>query len=761
MRTLRSKPSMLKAHCAAILLTTLAMASTAHAADHTVQMLENPMRFKDRSIPVTVGDRVTWENPPNNETHTATARNSDGQVLFDTRDVDENEDQTIDFDDRLYRAAGGSGGEVTIRYRCKYHTSMQGEIKLSPVKLVSKKLRVRRSYGSLDPSEPGDRRILEGLERGIEVLRRRSAIDSTDPTGWLGQARLHADSCPHANWWFLPWHRMYVLHFERILQDAIGDPDFALPYWDWTDRPQATLPADFRDSTSSLWDRNRRVRVNDGSSYLDWSGYPGGDIFRYSINLSGFSNFGSYPTRSPRDTGRKGAFEAGPHDTVHSWVSGPRTPDMGNPPTAARDPIFWMHHANIDRIWARWLVEASHQNPSDRRWLEQSFTFVDPDGSSTQMTVADALDTSDPRLGYVYDDAIPTKSKPNGKEGGYGLELVASVNVERELDEELEETLKLPERLQEKEKDDEATEASIVVDGMTFTAGAPAAVEVQVSVDGEEESIGAFSFFDGPHHGEATGEHRPGGGQSLALPLSSDWVERALADPDADEITVTLRRRELDRREPGPRAVITVGRISLAFASEAMPTGDLGEPVPSEEARRLCRTLYGGEDNESRTEENVEEKGEYRSRQQRRGRKRGDGPTFFYAGAPRPDQSLRGDVNAVNFWASTFHLTGDAGLVREVVQGRSAPAVHLSAPMTYEGERTVGSDEFEVKGWVYRAILGDVDVLFFFANEEHKLNPSRYLVLWSTDGEQWTFHSWCVRGAADPVHQKEEAAHAK
>jgi tyrosinase len=36
--------------------------------------------------------------------------------------------------------------------------------------------------------------------------------------------------------------------------------------------------------------------------------------------------------------------------------------------TAARDPIFWLHHANIDRLWEAWLALEDHANPTGSRW---------------------------------------------------------------------------------------------------------------------------------------------------------------------------------------------------------------------------------------------------------------------------------------------------------------------------------------------------------------------------------------------------------
>ena len=43
--------------------------------------------------------------------------------------------------------------------------------------------------------------------------------------------------------------------------------------------------------------------------------------------------------------------EGNPHGHVHDMVGG----DMGEVPTAAADPIFWVHHCHIDRLWAAWI----------------------------------------------------------------------------------------------------------------------------------------------------------------------------------------------------------------------------------------------------------------------------------------------------------------------------------------------------------------------------------------------------------------------
>jgi tyrosinase len=72
------------------------------------------------------------------------------------------------------------------------------------------------------------------------------------------------------------------------------------------------------------------------------------------------------------------------------------------------DPIFWFHHANIDRLWKVWLrqdvgTSKQRKNPTDSTWLNQAFQFYDEVGALVTLTVKDVLDTVN-QLGYRYDD---------------------------------------------------------------------------------------------------------------------------------------------------------------------------------------------------------------------------------------------------------------------------------------------------------------------------------------------------------------------
>ena len=84
----------------------------------------------------------------------------------------------------------------------------------------------------------------------------------------------------------------------------------------------------------------------------------------------------------------------GVHGSVHIAVGG----DMSSVPSAGFDPIFYLHHANIDRLWANW--QASH--PGALPASEASFALLpfDRPYSASYYTGADMESTS--ALGYRY-----------------------------------------------------------------------------------------------------------------------------------------------------------------------------------------------------------------------------------------------------------------------------------------------------------------------------------------------------------------------
>lgn len=187
---------------------------------------------------------------------------------------------------------------------------------------------------------------------------------------------------------FFGWHRMYLYYYERVLRWASGDDTLRLPYWDYTDPAQLTLPADFRSTSASLYDARRDPGMNAGTSTLDSNSTDINDLLA-------ITDYFDYESQ----------IEEGVHGYVHCTV-GPNCPvaHMGDVPVAGNDPIFYSHHANIDRMWACW--QQLYGTP-DGTWQDQEFSFVDETGTLQTQPVKKFLDST--VLGYVYDNVSDCK----------------------------------------------------------------------------------------------------------------------------------------------------------------------------------------------------------------------------------------------------------------------------------------------------------------------------------------------------------------
>ncbi len=139
---------------------------------------------------------------------------------------------------------------------------------------------------------------------------------------------------------FLPWHRDYLLKVEKMGQ-AI-DPLFFIPYWDWTSA--TAVP-------SWLVTFKPTVKVVGPDITVTRSPHspPSLPTAAQIAALSSVSTYANFVTQLDPY-----------HGNVHVWCHG----TMSNVPTASADPLFWLHHAMIDRIWANWQVTHPNQNPA-------------------------------------------------------------------------------------------------------------------------------------------------------------------------------------------------------------------------------------------------------------------------------------------------------------------------------------------------------------------------------------------------------------
>src|SRR3954447_9607085 len=288
-------------------------------------------------------------------------------------------------------------------------------------------VRIRKSVWSLPHGDP----ILSWYRKAVEELLKRPV---TDPTSWRYLAAVHGvpenmstpsaaakfwDQCQHQSWFFLPWHRGYITAFEAVIGKTVSDlggpADWALPYWDYSEslaaNPKARLmPPDFFDrliggKQNALW--SRRASVSNGDFNLDNS-----TVTLHALTFQKFSTavpgapagFGGPETGFHTGGGPNGGLESLPHNRIHTRIGGD-SGFMADPATAALDPIFWLHHANIDRLWEVWRNQgAAFKNPGTANWLTNvSFNMHNGNGKPFTYNSRDMLDTTKVLHGYRYD----------------------------------------------------------------------------------------------------------------------------------------------------------------------------------------------------------------------------------------------------------------------------------------------------------------------------------------------------------------------
>ncbi|PFX12202.1 tyrosinase-like [Stylophora pistillata] len=202
---------------------------------------------------------------------------------------------------------------------------------------------------------------------------------------------------------FPSWHRLYLLAWERTLQEIGNDEEFALPFWDWTGNITQCDPAICSEELLGVTNQSNGIVMG---KYLDeWyvlctdeqtyaltepcdptkrrsklqrgtdnekeakkknQGYDMTFPTKKDVNFAlRFDTFDLPPYSKESSCNFKNILEGyastetgyrfpnihGLHNRVHIVVGG----EMGDVPSASNDPIFPLHHAFVDRIYEKWL----------------------------------------------------------------------------------------------------------------------------------------------------------------------------------------------------------------------------------------------------------------------------------------------------------------------------------------------------------------------------------------------------------------------
>ncbi|WFU07265.1 tyrosinase family protein (plasmid) [Rhizobium sp. CB3171] len=302
------------------------------------------------------------------------------------------------------------------------------------------------------------------LQSYMDAVAAMLKLPPSDQRNWYRNGFIHLMDCPHGDWWFTSWHRGYLGYFEETCRELSGNPDFALPYWDWTANPEV-LPPLFGTILDPV---NSSAYIPDCNSFQDimqepikayWDdlspaqleqqnlrGYPDFDALwndamasfanqpnarfltaqhpklnpatQVAVNIDTikaslaptiFANDVGSPTlafNSPVSSSHQVApvgfsiLEGQPHNRVHMSVGGQKAPyGLMSQNLSPLDPIFFLHHCNIDRLWDVWTRKqqamglpigptAAQQGQYDP---EPYLFYVNADGSP----VADKIQAAD------------------------------------------------------------------------------------------------------------------------------------------------------------------------------------------------------------------------------------------------------------------------------------------------------------------------------------------------------------------------------
>lgn len=191
---------------------------------------------------------------------------------------------------------------------------------------------------------------------------------------------------------FIAWHRLYLQYFEEIArenlrlnaknaEDLANTETWALPYWAYLNEEDVLMPDIFRDTGSNLYTPYRNPQLNAGTALTQ---------------LTNFSGAANWPKQTLQGLNKNNYMAMGtlienmPHNQFHvaSGTDGGLFGDEGlmlPTSSAAFDPIFWVHHSFIDKLWSAYNASENanyafkydfDQNPWNYMFLKPS-----PDGS--------------------------------------------------------------------------------------------------------------------------------------------------------------------------------------------------------------------------------------------------------------------------------------------------------------------------------------------------------------------------------------------
>ena len=233
-------------------------------------------------------------------------------------------------------------------------------------------------------------------------------LPPTDLRNWRKQALIHLDHCVHGSPDFFHWHRHYITQYELICGHLIGNPTFALAYWDWT-ADTGKIPDPFYDLdflNVSYWKDPSGAQSPKWGGLVDTIGTRGlskGEGLQ-DRDRPGRINFIASFIHDIQGNSRYDLYQRGVEDQAHGTAHGVVGANADGPLNghmasgmSPLDPIFWLHHCNVDRLWEEWNAAGNTTPPMSQTYQNH---FCNVDGKPITANAAGALDAT--KLGFRY-----------------------------------------------------------------------------------------------------------------------------------------------------------------------------------------------------------------------------------------------------------------------------------------------------------------------------------------------------------------------
>jgi Common central domain of tyrosinase len=214
-----------------------------------------------------------------------------------------------------------------------------------------------------------DLQVFEWNMYTYALNRMRSTQAENGLTIFENFVQFHAQNVlqAHQGSYFLPWHRQLLYEFETALRRFAP---VTIPYWDWTKPiPGSSLLVNQKFSIDPVWARMGGASGGNipSSPFLNWwtnipsmhsvqrqftvgSNTPYAFVSRANLDVLTRSRGGDFSTFS--------TYLEAVHGSPHVAVGG----DMQIVTQSPNDPMFWSHHAFVDKIWSEWQLIGGNGN---------------------------------------------------------------------------------------------------------------------------------------------------------------------------------------------------------------------------------------------------------------------------------------------------------------------------------------------------------------------------------------------------------------